>query len=151
MRSCSLPSPLNNETGRKFDGSELSPFLGSGITLEYFQLSANLPSLKDRLKIILSGTAISFATGFNILLLIPSGPLALFGFKMSIKVLISSTVHVILDNLFKHLNSKGGRRQLSSDIVDIDTKYSLRRSAFSGSVKQNVSCPFGNLVLSGGG
>ena len=69
---------------------------------------------------------------------------------MSIKVLISSTVHVILDNLFKHLNSNGGRRQLSSDIVDIDTKYSLRRSAFSGLVKQNVSCPFGNLVLSGG-
>ena len=102
MRSCNLPSPLNNETGRKIDGSELSPFLGSSITLEYFQLSANLPSLKDRLKIILSGTAISFATGFNILLLIPSGPLALFGFKMSIKVLISSTVHVVLDNLFKH-------------------------------------------------
>ena len=33
--SCSLPTLLKSETGRKFEGSELSPFLGKGITLEY--------------------------------------------------------------------------------------------------------------------
>ena len=49
--------------------------------MEYFQLSANLPSLKDRFNKILRGKATSLATGFNILLLIPSGPLALFDLK----------------------------------------------------------------------
>ena len=131
IRSCNFPSWLNSETGRKLDGSELSPFFGRGITFEYFHASANLPSLKDRLNKILSGRATSSATGFNILLLIPSGPLALFGFKMSIRVLISFTVHVILDNLLGHFNSKGGRWQLSSFIVEIDAKYLLRHSAFS--------------------
>ena len=47
IRSCSFPSRHKSETGRKLIGSELSPFFGSSITLEYFQLSANLPSLKD--------------------------------------------------------------------------------------------------------
>ena len=93
-----------------------------------------MPSLKDRLNRILSGMATSFATGFNILLIIPSGPLALFGFNISIRVLISSAVHVILDNLFGHFNSNGGRGQFSSFIVEIDAKYLLRHSAFSKSV-----------------
>ena len=86
------------------------PFWGEVLHLNISNCQHICPN--DRLKIILCGisiSAISFATGFNILLLTPSGPLALFGFKMSIKVLISSTVHVILDNLFKHFNSKGGR------------------------------------------
>ena len=60
---------------------------------------------------ILSGTATSFATGFNILILISSGPLALFGFNISIRFFISSAVHVILDSLFGHFNSNGGRGQ----------------------------------------
>ena len=104
IRPCSFPSPHNSETGRNLDGSELSPFFGSGITFEYFQLSANLPSLKDRLNKILRGKATSLATGLNILLLIPSGPIALFGFKISIRHLISSGVHTIFDNLLRHFN-----------------------------------------------
>ena len=83
MRSCSFPIPLNKETGRKFDGSELSPFFGEGIMFYCFHNSENLPSLKDLLNRVLNGAEISFATGFNILLLIPSGPQALFEFKIS--------------------------------------------------------------------
>lgn len=75
------------ETGRKLDGSELSPFLCNGIIFECFQISENLPSLKDLLNKMLNGTETYLATGFNILLLIPSsGPLALFGIKISISV-----------------------------------------------------------------
>ena len=60
----------------------------------------NLPSLKDLLKSILRGTATSFATALSILLLIPSDPAALFGFKISMRDATSCGVHVILDNLF---------------------------------------------------
>ena len=55
-------------------------------------------------------------------------------FNISIRVLISSAVHVILDNLFGHFNSKGGRGQLSTFIAEINAKYLLRHSAFSKSV-----------------
>ena len=100
MRSCNFPIPHKRETGLKLDGSEVSPFFDKGITCECFQMSANLPSLKDLLKKILNGTETSLATGFNILLLIPSGSLALLGFCISIKDCISSGVHTILVNLF---------------------------------------------------
>ena len=100
MRSCNFPIPHKRETGLKLDGSEVSPFLDKGITCECFQISANLPSLKDLLNKILNGAETSLATGFNILLLDPSGPLALLGFSISIKDCISSGVHNILVNLF---------------------------------------------------
>ena len=41
LKTCSFPSPLNSETGRKLDGSELSPFSRRGITFECFQFSVN--------------------------------------------------------------------------------------------------------------
>ena len=100
MRSCNFPIPHKRETGLKLDGSEISPFFDKGITCECFQMSANLPSLKDLLNKILNGTETSLATGFNILLLIPSGPLALLGFSISIQDCISSGVHNILVSLF---------------------------------------------------
>ena len=68
-----FPFPHKRETGLKLDGSEVSPFFDKGITCECFQMSANLPSLKGLLN---NGTETSLATGFYILLLIPSGPLA---------------------------------------------------------------------------
>ena len=95
MRSCSFPISLNKETGRKFDRSELSPFFGKGIMFDYFHNSENLPFLKDLLNKMLNGTEISLATGFNILVLIPSGPQAFFGFKISISDCISDVVHDI--------------------------------------------------------
>ena len=85
MRSRSLPTLHNKDTGRKLEGSELSPFFGIGIRFECFQYSGNLPSLNYLLNKIFKGTETSLATGLSILLLIPSGPLALFGFKISIK------------------------------------------------------------------
>ena len=100
MRSCNFPIPHKRETGLKLDGSELSPFFDKGIICERFQMSANLPSLKDLLNKIPNGNETSLATGFNILLLIPSGPPALFGFSISIKDCISSGLHTILVNLF---------------------------------------------------
>ena len=98
MRSCSFPIPLNKEMGRKFDGSELSPIFGKGIMFDRFHNSENLPSRKDLLNRMLYGTEISLAAGFNILLLIPSGPQALFGFKISISDYISDAVQDILNS-----------------------------------------------------
>ena len=85
MRSCSLPTLHNKDTGRKLEESELSSFFGIGIRLECFQDSGNLPSLNDLLNKIFKGTETSLATGLSILLPIPSGPLALIGYKISIK------------------------------------------------------------------
>ena len=101
--SCIFAILLNSETGLKFEGSDLSPFFGSGITFEHFQISENLPSLnmlKDLLNNLLSGIEISLTTALSILLLISSGPVALFGFNNPIRVSISLLVQTILDNLF---------------------------------------------------
>ena len=109
MRSCSFPTPLDKGAGRKFDGSELSPFFGKGIMFDRFHNSENLPSLKDLLNKMLNGTEMSLATGFNILLLIPSGPQALFGFKISISDCISDAVQDILNSWLWRFNSKAGK------------------------------------------
>ena len=61
---------------------------------------------------MLSGIEISFATALIILLLIPSGPVALFGFNNPIRVSISLLGQTILDNLFWHLYSNTGRAAL---------------------------------------
>ena len=100
MRSCNLPTPHNKATGQKLDGSEVSPFFGNGIRFDCFQVSENLPSLKDLLNKIFKGTELSLATGLSILLLIPSGPLALFAFKISINDWISAGVHDMVSSLF---------------------------------------------------
>ena len=84
--SWSFPTLLKSDTGRKLDGSELSPSFGNGITFENFQISENLPSLKDLLNKIFSGTETSWATAFSILLLISSGPVALFRFHVMCRV-----------------------------------------------------------------
>ena len=63
--SCIFDILLNSETGLKFEGSELSPFFGSGITFEIFQISENLHSIKDLLKIMLRGIEISLATALK--------------------------------------------------------------------------------------
>ena len=70
MRSCNFPIPHKRETDLKLDGSEVSPFLDKGITCECFQISANLPSLKDLLNKILNGTETSLATGLTFYCLI---------------------------------------------------------------------------------
>ena len=33
--SCILPTPLRSDIGLKFDGQELPPFLGKGITFDF--------------------------------------------------------------------------------------------------------------------
>ena len=61
---------------------------------------------------MLNGTEISLATGFNILLLISSGPQALFGFKVPISDCISDAVHDIFSSLavdFDIFNSNAGK------------------------------------------
>ena len=64
----------------------MSPFLNSRGTFDTFHESAKIPSLKDLLKRIDRGIEISFATASSILLLMASGPVALFGFNKLIKV-----------------------------------------------------------------
>ena len=49
------------------------------------------------------GTETTFASAFNIILLIASGPVALFGFKSLISVSISLAVQLIINNAFSHL------------------------------------------------
>ena len=49
--SCILPTPLRSDIGLKFDGQELSPFLGKGITFDSLKICGNLDSQKDLLKI----------------------------------------------------------------------------------------------------
>ena len=98
--SCIFDILNNSETGLNFEGSELSPFFGSGITFEIFQISENLPSVKDLLNSMLSGIEISLATALSILLLISSGQVALFGFSKPTRISISFLVQTILDNLF---------------------------------------------------
>ena len=80
-----------------FDKTDLSPFLYKGKTFGHFQKSKNDPSPNDLLKNIDNGTEISCATALSILLLILAGPVALLGFKISIRLEISEAVHVILD------------------------------------------------------
>ena len=101
--SCILPTPLRSDIGLKFDGQELSPFLGKGSTFDSLKICGNLDSRKDLLKRVSKGNETSFATTFNILLLMASGPVALFGFKSLISVSISLAVQRIVDNEFSHL------------------------------------------------
>ena len=148
--SWSFPTLLQSYTGRKFDGSELSPFFGNGITFENFQISENLPSLKDLLNKIFSRTETSLATVFSILLLISSGPFALLGFKISMRVSISCDVQDILANLFWHLYSKAGTATFSSFTVEIVVKYLFCKSAFSSEEKQNSFWPVTEKEFRGG-
>ena len=101
--SCILPTPLRSYIGLKFAGQELSPFLGKGITFDSLKICGNLDSRKDLLKRISKGNETSFATTFNILLLMASGPVALLGFKSLISVSISLAVQRIVVNEFSHL------------------------------------------------
>ena len=98
-----LPIPLRSDIGLKSDGQELSPFLGKGITFDSLKICGNLDSRKALLKRISKGNETPFATTFNILLLMASGPIALVGFETLIIVSISLAVQRIVDNEFSHL------------------------------------------------
>ena len=80
--SCILSTPLRSDICLKFDGQKLSPFLGKGITFDSLKICGNFDSRKDILKRISKGNETSFATTFNILLLMASGLVALFGLKV---------------------------------------------------------------------
>ena len=90
------------------------------------------------LKRIERGVDTSFETNFSILLLMPSGPVALFGFKRCIKISTSFAVQEMSVRLFKVLASNGGSWVLLSSMFVIEVKYLLRQSAYSSSVKQYV-------------
>ena len=74
----------------------------------YYQPLTQTAFPERSIKSILRGTATSFASAFSILILIPSGPVALFGFKSSMRDTTSCALHVILDGLSWHLYSKAG-------------------------------------------
>ena len=86
----------------------MSPSLCKGRTFDSFHFIAKFPSLKVLLKRIERGVDTSFETNFSILLLMSSGPVALFGFKRFIKVSTSLAVQEMSVRLFKVLASKGG-------------------------------------------
>ena len=80
--SCILPTPLRSDIGLKFDGQDLSPFLGKGITFDSLKICGNLDSRKDLLKRISKGNETSFATTFNILILWHPDHLLCLGLKV---------------------------------------------------------------------
>ena len=91
-----------------------------GRTFDSFHFIAKFPSLNDLLMRIERGVDTSFETNFNILLLMPSGPFALFGFIRFIKVSTSLAVQEMSVRLFKILASKVGRWVLLSSMFVIE-------------------------------
>ena len=71
-------------------------------------------------------TDFSLATALSILLLIPSGPVALWRFNMSISSFIPFGVQEIFDNLFRHVYWKSS----NWTFVEIDVKYLHELLAF---------------------
>ena len=80
--SCILPTPLRSDIGLKFDGQELSPFFGTGITFDSLKVCGNLDSRTDLLNRISKGKKTSFAATFNILLLMAPDQLLCLGLKV---------------------------------------------------------------------
>ena len=93
-------------------------FLNKGRTFDSFQFIAKLPSLNDLLKGIERGIETSLATSFSILLLVSSGPVALFGFNSLINVSTSVAVQEMSESLLFVLASNG-----VLDVTVLDTGY----------------------------
>ncbi|MCW4344102.1 MAG: hypothetical protein N0E48_12195 [Candidatus Thiodiazotropha endolucinida] len=104
--------------------------------MDSFNEVAKMPSLKDLLNRIQSGKDISLATALSILLLIASGPVALFGFNNLIRVSISLAEHEIEARLFRVFASNGGSDVLLSSTLLIEVKKLFKHSTFSSSEKQ---------------
>ena len=71
------------DIGLQLVHKDLSFFLKSGITCASFQISGKQPSCIQKLKRSDRGSAIETAHSLRILLLIPSGPVALLVFKLT--------------------------------------------------------------------
>ena len=100
----------------------LSPFLNIGTRLPCFHISGKIPSRKERLNIIHNSLAIVLETFFILLLLIRSGPDALFGSRFSITSLTSSSVISILSKVVSVRAENGGKFACESSSEDTDSK-----------------------------
>ena len=101
---------------------DLSPFLNNGTKLPNFQMSGKTLSRNERLKSIQSGLAIALATFLIILLLIKSGPEALFGSKFTITSFISSSVSFICSKTSSVCSVKGGNTAFVSYKEETEAK-----------------------------
>ena len=70
--------------------------MGTKLPCFHLHVSGNIPSCNERLKMMHSGFATVFDTLLSILLLIKSGPEALFGSRFTMTSMTSSSVISIL-------------------------------------------------------
>ena len=71
--------------------------MNRGSTFDSFHGNAKIPSLKDLFKRIAKGIEISFTTAFNIMLVMPPGPVPLFVFSNLIRDSASLAMHEMSD------------------------------------------------------
>ena len=106
--------------------------------------------LSKRLYKAVRGFAMACATAFIILLLIPSGPEALCVLSVCSMSRTSCSEISICSSLASVLGIKFGICGTSSDIVEIDVKYSFKHSTFSWSVTCILISRFSSVVTRGG-
>ena len=87
--------------------------------------------MSKRLYKEVNGLAMALATDFIILLLIPSGPEAFCMLSVSNISTTSCLKITICSSLASGFGNKFGSCGCSSDIVEIDVKYSFKHSTFS--------------------
>ena len=96
--------------------------MNKGTRLPIFHLSGKTPSCKEHLKMIQCGLATTLETFLRILLLIRSGPEALFGSRFSITSLASSSVISMLSKVASVSSVNGGSYACESSSEDTDAK-----------------------------
>ena len=99
---------------------------------------------------IQSGFAITAAVFMIILLLIISGPEALFGSKFTMTSLISSSVISMLSNILSVCSEKGGKLACESSSEETEAKYEFQQLAFSKSETCQIGSPEAVNVRRGG-
>ena len=104
-------------------------------------MSGKIPSYSERLNMIQSGFAITAAIFMIILLLIISGPEALFGSKFTMTSLNSSSVISKLSNTLSVCSENGGKLACESSSKETEAKYEFKQSAFSKSKICQIGSP----------
>ena len=121
-------------------------FLCIGTTLAFFQMRGTLHRLRDMLKSLHNGLAISFPPSFRNLGDISSGPNALFVSRILSWSLTSWSVTIMCSRPCSKIFSSGGRVALASSIVEAVRKNLLKASALLlSSVKVSPSISKGGI------
>ena len=96
IRSITLQHVAVKDIGRKLFGSEVGPFLWTGVTIEYFQVSGKQPSKNEILKIWHNGLLRLLAQFLRKTFGLQLYPLEVLGFSFTKTLLTISGVNVIV-------------------------------------------------------